>query len=95
MRALGGDKRYRTAAAIVQRLDLDGASDLLAGEDADEVVRAGDRGAVERQDDVAGGDAGAIRRSSSKKLKMKMALSGFTSEPAFGTPEMTTRLPSG
>jgi len=40
--------------ATAQRLDLDLAPDLLAGEEADEIVGSGDRLAVERQDDVAG-----------------------------------------
>ena len=54
MRALLRHEREHAVAAVVQRLDLDRAPDFLAGEDADEVVRAGDRSAVERQDDVAG-----------------------------------------
>jgi hypothetical protein len=38
----------------VQHLELDGAPDLVAGENADEVICTGDRDPVERQNDVAG-----------------------------------------
>src|SRR5260370_1443271 len=49
--------------AVVQRFHLDRAADLLAREDADEIVCPGDRGAVERQDDVAGDEPGPFGRA--------------------------------
>src|SRR5271166_1806393 len=49
--------------AVAQRVDFDRAPDLLAREHADEVVRAGDGGAVERKDDVARAQICALRRT--------------------------------
>ena len=52
-----GTRVKRARLAEAQHIDLDRAADPLAGEQANEVVRAGDRHAVERHDHVAGEQA--------------------------------------
>src|ERR1700751_4402443 len=54
MHALQRHQREHALSAVVQHLELDGAPDLVAGENADEVICTGDRDPVERQNDVAG-----------------------------------------
>src|SRR5262249_57832051 len=56
-------EREHAPAAVVQHLDLDRATDLMPGENGDEIVRAGDDDAVERQNDVAGEEPCLLRRT--------------------------------
>ena len=60
-RTLAGNERDQPLPAVAPRLDLDRAADLVARQHTDQVVRAGDRRAVERQDDVARRDPRAGR----------------------------------
>src|ERR1700730_903377 len=56
-------ERKALAHALAQQLDLENAPDLLAGEDADEIVGAGHGLAIDRDQHVARDQAGAPGRA--------------------------------
>src|SRR5258705_10232775 len=59
-------RRHREPARLAetQCLDFDRAGDLVAREEADQIVRPGDSDTVERQDDIAREEARLLGRAS-------------------------------
>src|SRR5262249_15661973 len=54
MYSLVRHEREHAAAAVVPDLELDGAAGLMAREERNEIVEAGDHDPLQRQNDVAG-----------------------------------------